>query len=65
MDDFDRRLEIELARLLDRVVRTPAPPRRGHPVNGPAVKLYSSARTPTAIAAVSESPAIPGPPLFS
>jgi hypothetical protein len=42
MNDFDRRLEFELARLLDRVVRTPAPPRRGHPVNRPVVKLHSS-----------------------
>src|SRR6266851_3160587 len=60
VDDFDRRLEIELARLLDRVVLTPAPPRRGHPVNGPAVKLYSSARTPAATAGVSESPRVRG-----
>jgi hypothetical protein len=65
VDDFDRRLEIELARLLDRVVRTPAPPRRGHPVNGPPVKLDSSARTPTATAGVSESPRVRGSARFS
>jgi hypothetical protein len=64
MDDFDRRLEIELARLLDRVVRTPAPPRRGHPVNRPAVKLYSSAGLPGATPGPSEPPSVPGAALY-
>jgi hypothetical protein len=64
MDDFDRRLEIELALLLDRVVRTPAPPRRGHPVNRPAVKLHSSAGTPPAAGGLSEPPSVAGPALF-
>jgi len=30
MDDFDRFLDVELARVLDPVVRTPAPPRSRH-----------------------------------
>ncbi len=41
MDDFDRQLEAELARMLDRVVRTPAPPRRGRPGSTPILRLYS------------------------
>ena len=63
MNDFDRRLELELARLLDRVVRTPAPPRRGRPVNRPAVKLYSSAGSPGATQ--SEPPGVSGAALYS
>src|SRR2546426_12123485 len=42
MDDFDRRLERELAWMLDRVVRTPAPPRRGHPGSKPLLKIFSA-----------------------
>jgi hypothetical protein len=30
MDDFDKFLDVELARVLDPVVRTPAPPRSRH-----------------------------------
>ena len=41
MDDFDRQLEAELARMLDRVVRAPAPPRRGRPEKRPILRLYS------------------------
>jgi hypothetical protein len=41
MDDFDRRLEAELARMLDRVVRTPPPPRRGRPGSTPILRLFS------------------------
>lgn len=41
MDDFDRRLERELAWMLDKVVRTPAPPRRGRPGAKPLLKIYS------------------------
>jgi hypothetical protein len=63
MDDFDRRLEFELARLLDRVVRTPAPPRRGRPVNRPAVKLHSGAGSPAA-PGLSEPPSISGAALY-
>ena len=59
--DFDRRLEIELAHLLDRVVRTPVPPRRGHPVNRPAVKLSSSAGMPPTASGVSEPPGVKDP----
>ncbi len=64
MNDFDRRLELELARLLDRVVRTPAPPRRGRPVNPPAVKLYSSAGWPAATPGLSEPPSVSGAALY-
>jgi hypothetical protein len=60
MNDFDRRLEFELARLLDRVVRTPAPPRRGHPVNSPTVKLHSSPCPPAASPGLSEPPGVSG-----
>ncbi|HEX7264555.1 MAG TPA: hypothetical protein VF383_10305 [Candidatus Dormibacteraeota bacterium] len=35
MNDFDRLLETELSRMLDRVVRTPAPPRHGRPGSSP------------------------------
>jgi hypothetical protein len=62
MNDFDRRLEFELARLLDRVVRTPAPPRRGHPVHRPQVKLCSS--SPAALPGLSEPPGVPGGALY-
>ncbi|HEX9098117.1 MAG TPA: hypothetical protein VF956_01365 [Candidatus Dormibacteraeota bacterium] len=65
MNEFDRRLEIELAHLLDRVVRTPAPPRRGHPVNRPVVKLYSSACPAAAAPGHPEVPGVPGPALYS
>jgi len=63
MNDFDRRLELELARLLDRVVRTPAPPRRGQPVNRPLVKLCSSPGPPGA-PGLSEPPGVPGAALY-
>src|SRR2546427_5992663 len=42
MDDFDRRLERELAWMRDGVVRTPAPPRRGHPGSKPLLKIFSA-----------------------
>jgi len=64
MNDFDRRLEVELARLLDRVVHTPAPPRRGHPVNRPAVKLSSRTGMPPTGSGLSDPPGVPGPALF-
>jgi hypothetical protein len=64
MNEFDRRLEFELARLLDRVVRTPVPPRRGHPVNGPAVKLRSSSAQSTAAPGLPEPPGVSGVALF-
>ena len=54
MDDFDRRPEAELARMLDPVARTPAPPRR-RPRRRPVFKVFSvSGRTasPMAPAAV-------------
>ena len=47
MNDFDRRLEAELAEMLDRVVRTPAPPRR-RPRGRPALRLLSAVTTPVA-----------------
>ena len=40
MNDFDRQLETELALMLDRVVRAPAPPRRGRPGQRPIVTLH-------------------------
>jgi len=42
MNDFDRQLETELALMLDRVVRAPAPPRRGRPDLRPIVTLYAT-----------------------
>jgi hypothetical protein len=65
MNDFDRRLEFELARLLDRVVRTPAPPRRGHPVNRPVVKLYSSPCPPATVPGLPEPRGVSGVALYS
>jgi hypothetical protein len=47
MKDFDRRLEAELAQMLDRVVRTPPPPRR-RPRGRPALRLLSALTTPVA-----------------
>src|ERR1700737_3079541 len=41
MDDFDRRLERELAWILDRVVRSPAPPRRGRPGSKPLLTIFT------------------------
>jgi hypothetical protein len=42
MNDFDRLLELELARMLDSVVRTPAPPRGSPPGRQPVVRLFSA-----------------------
>jgi hypothetical protein len=42
MDEFDRLLEVELARMLDGVVRMPAPPRRRRPRRRPILKLLIS-----------------------
>jgi hypothetical protein len=42
MDDFDRLLETELALMLDRVVRVPAPPRRERPGLRPIVTLHTT-----------------------
>jgi len=42
MNDFDRLLELELARMLDEVVRTPAPPRDSPPGRQPVVRLFSA-----------------------
>jgi hypothetical protein len=42
MNDFDRRLERELAWMLDRVVREPAPPRRGRPGSTPILKIFTA-----------------------
>jgi len=61
MNDFDRRLEAELARMLDPVARTPAPPRRRRPRGRPVLKLFSPSALPTAavvpIAVLAEAPA--------
>jgi hypothetical protein len=42
MNDFDRQLETELALMLDRVVRAPAPPRRGRLDLRPIVTLHTT-----------------------
>jgi len=42
MNDFDRRLERELAWMLDRVVRAPAPPRIGRPGFKPILKIFTA-----------------------
>src|SRR2546428_14195225 len=42
MNDFDRRLERELALMLDRVVRTPAPPRIRRPGSRPILKIFTA-----------------------
>jgi hypothetical protein len=42
MNDFDRLLELELARMLDSVVRTPAPPRSSPPGRRPVVRLFTA-----------------------
>ena len=42
MDDFDRLLELELARMLDSVVRTPAPPRSWPPGRRSVVRLFTA-----------------------
>ncbi len=47
MNDFDRRLEAELAQMLDRVLRTPPPPRR-RPRGRPALRLLSAVIVPVA-----------------
>lgn len=45
MNEFDRQLEAELARMLDRVVKTPPPPRR-RPRGRPALHLLSVVTMP-------------------
>jgi len=42
MDDFDRLLELELARMLDDVVKAPAPPRGWPPGRRPALRFFTS-----------------------
>jgi hypothetical protein len=42
MNDFDRLLELELTRMLDSVVRTPAPPRSSRPGRRPVVRLFTA-----------------------
>ena len=43
MNDFDRLLQIELQRMLDPVVATPAPTRKGQPMrNRPALRVLTS-----------------------
>jgi hypothetical protein len=67
MNDFDRQLEIDLARMLDRVVRTPVPPRRGRRKSRPLLKLLSGSGAPTGqgptLIVLSEKPAAGGGPL--
>jgi len=42
MNDFDRLLELELARMLNGVVRTPAPPRSSSAGHRPVVRLFAA-----------------------
>ncbi len=42
MNDFDRLLELELARMLDSVVRAPAPTRSSAPERRPVVRLFTA-----------------------
>ncbi len=42
MDDFDRLLELGLARMLDEVVRTPPPPRGSPPGRRPVVRIFTA-----------------------
>lgn len=51
MDDFDRLLETDLALMLDRVVRAPAPPRRGRPGLRPILTLHATPAVPIGLAA--------------
>ena len=51
MNDFDRLLELELARMLDSVVRTPAPPRSSPPGRPLAVRLFTASASAIAPAA--------------
>jgi hypothetical protein len=68
MNDFDRRLEVELARLLDRVVRTPAPPRRTRSGRRPVVTLYagsSAGELSVEAVALSDTPGTASPSLIT
>jgi hypothetical protein len=62
MNDFDRLLETELSRMLDRVVRTPAPPRRGRPGASPLLKLLRGSDEPAdrlaKIVVLADAPAV-------
>jgi hypothetical protein len=68
MDDLDRLLQSELSRMLDRVVRTPAPPRRGKPESRPLLKLYPGSDEATGrvakVVVLADSPVVP-PAIFS
>ena len=59
MNEFDRQLEAELAHMLDRVVRTPPPPRR-RPRGRPALHLLSVVTMPVSspppVAVLAEAP---------
>ncbi len=61
MNDFDRLLELELARILDSVVRTPAPPRNWAPERRPVVRLFTASGSSIApvatVAVLADGPA--------
>ena len=63
MNDFDRLLETELSRMLDRVVRAPAPPRRGRSGSRPLLKLYPGSDGPTGrvakVVVLADGPLVP------
>ena len=64
MNDFDRLLELELARMLDGVVRTPAPPRSSPPGRRPVVRLFTASGSSIApvatVAVLADGPAEQG-----
>ena len=61
MDDFDRLLELGLARMLDEVVRTPPPPRGSPPGRRPVVRLFTASGSSIApvatVAVLADGPA--------
>jgi hypothetical protein len=61
MDDFDRLLELGLARMLDEVVRTPPPPRGSPPGRRPVVRIFTASGSSIApvatVAVLADGPA--------
>jgi hypothetical protein len=61
MDDFDRLLELGLARMLDDLVRTPPPPRGSPPGRRPVVRIFTASGSSIApvatVAVLADGPA--------